>query len=109
MKKLIGEAQVHLLYTAQPTGLKLKLLNVLFAGRFVICNEHMVAGTGLRENDSMKVVSTPEQFRQTLAQLMDTEFNGYIAGQRKTSLASFDNTTNTQNLLTEIFVPDSQE
>src|SRR5690606_15715599 len=42
---LIRGAQVHVLYTAQATGLKLKLLNVLFKGRFIVCNPQMLSGT----------------------------------------------------------------
>ena len=33
MESLISNAQVHCLYTFQVTGLKLKLVNVLYAGR----------------------------------------------------------------------------
>jgi glycosyltransferase involved in cell wall biosynthesis len=45
MKALIHDAQIHLLITEQATGLKLKLLNVLYKGRHVIANEKMVEGT----------------------------------------------------------------
>lgn len=47
MKNLIASAQINFLYTNQPTGLKLKLLNVLYHGRFCIVNPHMVWGTTL--------------------------------------------------------------
>lgn len=47
MQKLIREAHIHLLWTNQPTGLKLKLLNSLFLGRHVIANDLMLVGTGL--------------------------------------------------------------
>lgn len=47
MSRLISEAQIHLLLTFQSTGLKLKLLNVLFEGRHVVCNPEMVCGTEL--------------------------------------------------------------
>ena len=45
MKELITDAQIHLLITQQATGLKLKLLNVLYQGRHVIVNDKMVTGT----------------------------------------------------------------
>jgi hypothetical protein len=48
MQILIEDAQIHCLYTHQATGLKLKLLNVLYSGRFCICNEDMLAGTNLQ-------------------------------------------------------------
>ncbi|HNP90569.1 glycosyltransferase [Macellibacteroides fermentans] len=47
MEELVKNAQVHVLVTFQETGLKLKLLNTLFAGRHVIANKKMLAGSGL--------------------------------------------------------------
>ena len=47
MRKLITDAQIHLLLTRQATGLKLKLLNVLYNGRHVVVNDKMVIGTEL--------------------------------------------------------------
>lgn len=49
MERLIEQASAHILVTSQPTGLKLKLLNALYSGRYVIANEEMVYGTGLEE------------------------------------------------------------
>lgn len=47
MQRLIRDAHIHLLWTEQPTGLKLKLLGSLFAGRHVVVNDLMLVGTGL--------------------------------------------------------------
>ena len=47
MNELVLNAQINLLYTEQPTGLKLKLLNVLYTGRHCIVNPKMVEGTSL--------------------------------------------------------------
>ncbi len=47
MASLITDAQVHVLVTFQGTGLKLKLLNTLFAGRHVLVNQLMLEGSGL--------------------------------------------------------------
>lgn len=47
MTELIQDAQINLLHTAQATGLKLKLLNVLYNGRHCIVNPKMVEGTSL--------------------------------------------------------------
>lgn len=47
MAQLVAQAQACLLLTSQPTGLKLKLLNSLFEGRYCIVNSYMVAGTDL--------------------------------------------------------------
>ncbi|MDR2384837.1 MAG: glycosyltransferase family 4 protein [Tannerella sp.] len=47
--ELIRTAQVILLVTFQDTGLKLKLLNSLFAGRNIVVNPMMTTGSGLDE------------------------------------------------------------
>ena len=83
MTQLLRNAHIHVLYTAQPTGLKLKLLNVLFKGRFVICNPHMISGTGLKENHTLILSDTPEQF---VAAINTYYYKGFSQGtfQRKT-------------------------
>lgn len=60
MIDLINNAQINLLYTNQATGLKLKLLNVLYNGRHCIVNSKMIEGTSLNElclveDDSVKL------------------------------------------------------
>ena len=47
MAALIQDVQVHVMVTFQGTGLKLKLLNTLFAGRHVLVNQLMLEGSGL--------------------------------------------------------------
>ena len=47
MTNLVRNAHINLLLTKQSTGLKLKLLNSLFNGRFCVVNETMVEGTNL--------------------------------------------------------------
>ena len=49
MEHLINGAHVHLLITFQATGIKLKLLNVLYAGGHVVVNPPMVTGTDIAE------------------------------------------------------------
>ncbi|PCJ67233.1 MAG: mannosyltransferase [Bacteroidetes bacterium] len=44
---LIGKAHINVLHTDQNTGIKLKLLNALFRGKFAIVNPLMVEGSGL--------------------------------------------------------------
>jgi len=49
MTELLENAQINFLYTNQATGLKLKLLNVLYHGRHCLVNSKMVEGTTLNE------------------------------------------------------------
>lgn len=45
--QLVQDAHINVLPTFQGTGIKLKLLNSLFRGRFCVVNEAMVENTGL--------------------------------------------------------------
>ena len=49
MAELIIKARINLLITFQATGLKLKLLNALYNGSYVLVNSKMLHGTGLDE------------------------------------------------------------
>jgi len=72
MSGLLRDAHINLMVTFQPTGLKLKLLNALFNGRFCLVNEAMLAGTGLTSLCS--VDATPEQFREEIGRLFTCTF-----------------------------------
>ncbi|PKP51538.1 MAG: mannosyltransferase [Bacteroidetes bacterium HGW-Bacteroidetes-1] len=47
--ELINNAQVNISITFQATGLKLKLLNTLYNGRFCLVNDQMLSGSALDE------------------------------------------------------------
>lgn len=72
MRQLVADAHLHIMLTDSPTGLKLKLLNSLFAGRHVLVNSPMVAGTQLG-NLCTVADDTSEQLSQ-LDRLMHTPF-----------------------------------
>ncbi|MFO7575207.1 MAG: glycosyltransferase family 1 protein [Bacteroidales bacterium] len=46
LESLIAEAHINILPAFQPTGLKLKLVNALHNGRWLVSNSSMVSGTG---------------------------------------------------------------
>lgn len=73
MNKLITDAQVNILVTFQPTGLKLKLLNALFNGRFCLVNPGMVIGTELA--NLCEIADNAEELRQKLDILMTKSFD----------------------------------
>jgi hypothetical protein len=100
MNDLIGSAQVHCLHTAQPTGLKLKLLNVLFSGRFVVCNAHMLSGTGLAQNEGMQVT---EDFVNEIDSCFEKEFDQTQLEERKKMLERFSNQLNALKLIETVF------
>ena len=72
MIDLLRQAQVNILVTNQPTGLKLKLLNALYNGRFCLVNSDMVKGTSL---DTLCVVADePKQIIAEIKRLMEEDF-----------------------------------
>ncbi len=103
MIQLIRNAQVHVLYTAQPTGLKLKLLNVLFKGRFIVCNANMLEGTGITPNNSLFVCTTGENFVRRISEVFYKDFSEALDKERDRLLANFDNQQNITKLIGEVF------
>ncbi|MDR0748944.1 MAG: glycosyltransferase family 1 protein [Tannerellaceae bacterium] len=72
MAALVKEAQVHLLVTFQETGLKLKLLNSLFAGRHIVVNKAMLTGSGL--SPLCHIADTPGEMIAACARLLAEPF-----------------------------------
>ena len=56
---LIENAQCNVLFTFQATGLKHKLINALYKGRFVIANDKMVSNSGL--DQLCRIANTPDE------------------------------------------------
>lgn len=103
MDYLITNAQIHVLYTKQPTGLKLKLLNVLYAGRFVICNPYMISGTDLIANESLFICNSSNEFTNNIDKCFSLNFNIDLIRQRKEQIVIFNNLKNTDLFLSEVF------
>ena len=73
MEKLIREAHLNILVTFQATGLKLKLLNALFNGRFLLVNHAMISGTGL---DSLCFIAdNPTEIKKQVRSIFEKEFD----------------------------------
>ncbi len=101
MKNLIAEAQVHLLPTFQPTGIKLKLIASLFNGRHCIANSKMVNSTGLES--LCHLANKPSEFVEITNKLMKLPFENKDLIHRKEILGNkFDNEKNAELLLSKI-------
>ena len=72
MRHLLQEAHVNLLITAQPTGVKLKLMNALYQGRHCLVNSTMVQGTAL--DGACTIADTPDELCSALTRLMTVDF-----------------------------------
>ena len=73
MDSLIKNAQINILITFQATGLKLKLLNALYNGRWMLVNNEMLAGTGL---DSLcEIAIDANEIKKKITSFFDKEFD----------------------------------
>ena len=101
MRRLISDAQVQILVTKLSTGLKLKLLNSLYAGRHCLVNTPMVAGTEL-----WKVCTVADKADKLLSEfkrLMQTPFTDSDIENRRTLLGSlYSNEANAMVLLSQL-------
>ena len=100
MFRLIREAQVNIMVTFQPTGLKLKLLNALFNGRFCLVNPDMVSGTSLEE--LCIIVNNPAGFKDELRQIFTQEFTHSHINRRESILKEHHSNQKNCKLLLEI-------
>ena len=101
MIDLVRQAQVNILVTNQPTGLKLKLLNALYNGRFCLVNSDMVKGTSL---DSLCVVADdPEQMIAEIKRLMEEDFTEDDIEERDAKMKQlYDNESNVRKIVEAI-------
>lgn len=98
MQELIANAQLNLLYTHQPTGLKLKLLHALFKGRFCLANSTMLSGTTL--NDLCEIADTNEAFKNKVTTLFQQEIAiEKVKMEREKLLADYSNQENCLKLV----------
>ena len=102
MMDLIRNAQVNVMVTDQPTGLKLKLLNALYNGRFCLVNDDMVRGTSL--GSLCVVAQEPERFISEIKRLMKEDFTEDDIEERDEALKElYRNEENAQTLIQTIF------
>jgi hypothetical protein len=100
MLGLIQEAHVNIMVTFQSTGLKLKLLNALFNGRFCLVNPQMVNGTSL--DTLCNIAPDHTSLKNELQHLFKQEFDEDMIKQRNRILMKSYSNQNNCKLLTEI-------
>lgn len=84
---LIRNAHINILVTAQATGLKLKLLNTLFNGRFCLVNDKMVEG--LDVNGLCYVVNDKNAVIFAVNELMSKTFDQHQIEKRRKNMSRF--------------------
>ena len=98
MINLIKNAHINLLISFQNAGIKLKLLNALFRGRFCIVNDPMVNGMDLKA--LCYVRNSASAIQQTIEALSNAPFEQSKINERKTVLETqFSNLENARKLI----------
>ncbi|MEN8124247.1 MAG: hypothetical protein ABFR32_03885 [Bacteroidota bacterium] len=94
---LFKEAHINILPTFQKTGIKLKLINTLYNGRFCLVNNEMIAGTGL-ENLCLQANSKNE-FRNQILDIANKEYLFKNTEKKERLLKAFNNTINANKII----------
>lgn len=98
MQELIKDAHIHLLPSFNSTGIKIKLLNALFNGRFIITNAASVEGTGLES--LCELTEAPSDYAKKIPELFEISFAENEIIKRKEILKTmYDNEKNARELI----------
>jgi hypothetical protein len=98
MASLIGNAHINVLPTFQATGVKLKLINALFNGRFCVVNKPMIENTGLES--LCYVCDSADEMKDAIKKLFDQEFTQADLDKRIAVLeANYSNAANAKHLM----------
>lgn len=102
INSLINDSQINLIPTFQDTGIKLKLINALYKGRYCIVNTKMVKDTGLES--LCFVADDPQLMKQQIRDLYYKDFEeSEIEKRRKILYLQFNNKASAEILINKIF------
>ena len=102
METIVKEAQVNIMVTFQTTGLKLKLLQTLYNGRFTLVNPAMLAGTEL--NELCTIAEDAAGLKTAIGELFGRTFEvGEIEKREKILAERFSNQRNASRLIDAVF------
>lgn len=101
LNELLQNAHINILITAQKTGIKLKLLNALYKGKFVIANNEMIDDTGL-ESLCVKA-NTKQEILIKTKKIMQKDYTLDDKNKRLKVLKSIHPRTSVKKMLTVIF------
>ena len=101
LEELFAKAHINTLLTFQKTGIKLKLLNSLYQGKFIIVNSKMIEDTGLET--LCELANTKEEILQKTEQLFTLDFTDIEIKSRKEKLIAFNPTESAKKIVNTIF------
>ncbi len=102
LQQLIAGAHINVFFTEQATGLKLKLLNALYNGRFVVTNDKILSGSKLHEVCVM--ADSVTEMKKLLEKLIKQPFTAAMKAQRQIHLQSIYTNGNNVEKLIELIV-----
>lgn len=83
MLQMIREASIHILFTNQVSGVKVKLLHALASGQHCLANNEMVKGSGLEK--LCRIISgCPDEILKTIRECLQNQIPEDEIIQRKT-------------------------
>jgi hypothetical protein len=98
LNELIENAHINVSITAQRTGLKLKLLNTLYNGRFCLVNDKMLSGSELDE--LCIIANNKNTLKNKINTLFNQEFEAENILDRKKKLGTiYNNGNNVEHLI----------
>lgn len=98
MNDLISEAHINLLPTFQKSGVKLKLVNALYKGRFCLVNENMLHGLELEQ--TCTIANNKRDFIDCIKQLQTISFSKEKIQVRSEILSkTFNNIKNAEQII----------
>ncbi len=101
MFDLIRDAHVNILVTFQATGLKLKLLNTLYNGRYCLVNDKMLSGTKLAE--LCNIANNAEEMKAKIREIAEKSFcKDDISGREQKLNGMYCNKINAKQLVSLI-------
>ena len=101
LEELFSKAHLNTLLTYQKTGIKLKLLNSLYQGKFIIANNKMIEDTGLET--LCELANTQEDILVKTKQLFNIDFTKKEIEKRKEKLIAFNPSESAKKIVTTIF------
>ena len=87
LNKLFTKAHINTLFTFQKTGIKLKLLNTLYKGKFIIANSPLIEDTGLET--TCETANSKEEILKKTEVLFQKEFTEKEVEKRLKKLEPF--------------------
>ncbi len=97
LSNLIADAHINILPTFMETGIKLKLINALFKGRFCLVNTQMIFQTGLEKY--CRVSNNAEEMKIALVELFQKEFTEQDLAERRNIETEFSDKIEAQKII----------